>query len=289
VLTVRSVELRSDRIAVVIPCFNDGETLREAVASVACQEVGEIVVVDDGSTDPATLEVLEAMSAAGITVERQENGGLSSARMLGVARTMARYVMPLDADDELGPGMLARLADALDASPDANVAWGDVELFGDIHGYVRLPLGIDPWKITYVSDVPGTSLVRRSALLDAGGWRLDGGNEDWDLWMTFAERGWRGVYVPGLMLRYRIRGGRMNHGVVAAHARQLARLKDHHPELFESRRRNWLRSRATLRTRLLFPIVDRLPVSVPLRRRLFHAIDHPVRVPRLWWQRRRLP
>ena len=47
---------------------------------------------------------------------------------------------------------------------------------------------IDPWLITYMNDVPMKSLVRRWALMAVGGWTLDG-YEDWDVWMSFAERG----------------------------------------------------------------------------------------------------
>ena len=53
------------RVAVVIPCFDDGATIREAVASVTGQEPCELVIVNDGSTDPETLEVLAELADAG--------------------------------------------------------------------------------------------------------------------------------------------------------------------------------------------------------------------------------
>ena len=276
-----------ERVAVVIPCFNDGETLAEALESLVDQERSEIVVVDDGSTEASTLQALDEVRGRGVTVVRQENAGLAAARMRGVVETSAPYVLPVDADDALVPGAVERLADALDANLDAVVSWGDLELFGDVIGRVELPLGIDPWKITYVCDMPAQSLVRRSALLAAGGWQLRDGNEDWDLWMTFAERAWRGVYVPGSAYRYRIRSGRMNELVIASHGDHLARLRTRHPSLFAARATNWRRSRASIRARLLFPIVRRAPVSEWNRRRMLHAVDHPRRVYELGRQRRR--
>src|SRR6185503_976475 len=195
------------RAAVVIPCFNDGLTVGEAVASALDhQEPCELVVIDDGSTDEDTLARLEELERDGVRVVHQPNSGLSAARMAGVAATTARYVYPLDADDVLSPGALARLADALDANPEAAVAYGDVEMFGEADTFFdNRTTQIDPWQITYLSNIPGTSMLRRTALLDAGGWQLNqGGYEDWDLWMSFAERGLRGVYAPGMMFRYRI-------------------------------------------------------------------------------------
>src|ERR1043166_895150 len=107
------------RVAVVVPCFDDGETLSTALASLAGQEEHELVVVDDGSTDPDTLTVLAELERNGVQVVRRPNGGLSAARMSGVEATSAPYVMPLDADDALAPGALRALADALDADERA--------------------------------------------------------------------------------------------------------------------------------------------------------------------------
>jgi glycosyltransferase involved in cell wall biosynthesis len=61
------------RVAVVVPCFNDGATLRETITSIDEPEPIELVVVDDGSTDPDTLAVLTELAAAGTRVVHQEN------------------------------------------------------------------------------------------------------------------------------------------------------------------------------------------------------------------------
>src|SRR5919201_4693258 len=159
------------RVAVIVPCFNDGATLRETLASFEGQEPHELVVVDDGSNEPETLRVLAELESSGVRVVHRENGGLSAARMTGVDATDAPYVFPLDADDALAPGALAALADALDAEPEAALAWGDVEIHGELEARVEVASSLDPWLLTYLNEIPGTSLVRRAALLDAGGWR----------------------------------------------------------------------------------------------------------------------
>src|SRR5215831_4926374 len=113
------------RAAIVIPCHDDGATIDETVQSALAQEPCELVVVDDGSTDPATLAVLDQLEQESVRIIHQENKGVCAARMAGVGATTAPYVVPLDGDDLLVAGVVTALADALDAAPKAAAAWGD--------------------------------------------------------------------------------------------------------------------------------------------------------------------
>ncbi len=156
---------------------------------------------------------------------RKENGGLSSARMAGVAATSAPYVFPLDADDAVVPGALAALADALDAAPDAALAWGDIQVWGEVEAELAVARSLDPWLLTYLNDVPVASLLRRTALEDAGGWSMGSGYEDWDLWLALAERGYAGIHVRRPTLRYRRRRGRMLDDCTPEHGALYAKLR----------------------------------------------------------------
>lgn len=258
-----------------MPCFNDGATLRATLASIDEPEPIELVVVNDGSTDPETLAVLAEVEASGTRVVHQDNKGLAAARMAGVAATSAPYVSALDADDLEAPGALAALADALDAAGHASVAWGDVQNFGDNAVLRRLGRTLDPWLITYVNELPADAMVRREALLEAGGWELKGGYEDWDLWMALAERGARGVHVPVVTGWYRVRSTRMLGETQQRHGAQLELLRKRHPRLFAERAANRRRSPAPLRCKLLFPLVDRLPLADYTKQRLFRAVSRP--------------
>jgi glycosyltransferase involved in cell wall biosynthesis len=286
----RVPDSRAPRVAVVIPCFNDGATLRDALDSVAGQESCELVVVDDGSTDPETLALFRRLEADGVRVLHQENQGLSAARTAGLHATSAPYVLPLDADDRLVPGALELLADVLDDHPGAAAAWGDLSVFGSTEAIQRLAPVLDPWLITYVNCLTADSLFRRSALLEVGGWTYNGGGyEDWDLWMALAERGHTGVYVPQPMHAYRLHGSRMLRAARENHDHLLAALRERHPTLFEHRRENWRVSRAGLRLRVLLPVVAALPgLSGYTRLRLSHFVKEPLLLTRLWL-RRRLP
>jgi cellulose synthase/poly-beta-1,6-N-acetylglucosamine synthase-like glycosyltransferase len=194
--------------------------------------------------------------------------------MAGVHATRAPYLFPLDADDMAAPGALAALADALDANPDAAAAWGDEVTFGRTELRVRSPDGIDPWLLTYVNEIPVIALMRRDALLASGGWQVRSGYEDWDLWMTLAERGHAGVHVPRVVARHRLHDSRRGQANRADHEAIYAELRGRHPALFAQRRANWGRSRAPLRARLLLPLVGR-------RHRAAHLVMHPLRLLRV--------
>jgi glycosyltransferase involved in cell wall biosynthesis len=255
------------RVAVVIPCYNDGRFLIETLESVREQERCEIVVVDDGSTDAGTLDVLARVREAGVQVVTQPNQGLSAARMTGVRCTSAPYVHPLDSDDRLAPGALRLLADALDARPQADLAWGDYYCFGAFRCRVPGAPSLDPWRITYIDEIVGTTMVRRSALAAVGGWDMGSGFEDWDLWMKLAEVGAQGVYVSEVTLHYRQhdtpRMYRESLGRVDALS---ARLRSRRHRLFAERRANWRHSPSSWGVKAMFPVVGAMP-GLPERRR----------------------
>jgi glycosyltransferase involved in cell wall biosynthesis len=262
--------------AVVIPCFNDGEMLESAVGSAEAQEVApEIVVVDDGTTDPATRALLRRLNGRGIHVIQQPNQGPAPARMAGVRATDADYVFALDADDMLAPGGLRRLGEVLDRHPEAAAAWGAVQTFGEVE-YVgdRSPPSLDPWEITFQNHLPIGSLYRRSALLDVGGWQFPGGYEDWDLWMSLAERGWKGIGIPEVTAFYRVQRGRRLSRSSRRHAERYVKLRARHPVLFAERRRNWRSSRAPMMLKLVLPAIEALPVRSSRKRMIGSAVAH---------------
>jgi glycosyltransferase involved in cell wall biosynthesis len=263
---------------VIIPCFDDGATLREAVDSAREQErIDELVVVDDGSRDAATLAVFESLEGDGVRVVHRQNGGLGRARMTGVEVTTSEYLFPLDADDRLRPGALAALGRALDADPSLSLVWGDYELFGERSFRQQTADELDGWQITYQNDLPASALVRRQALLAAGGWELRGGYEDWDLWMALAERGARGRRIPIVAYDYRQHGRRMLADSAERHLEILRQLRQRHPQLFRNRRTAWRTSNAPMPLRLALPLLAAMPLTPTQRRLLGGAANHLAR------------
>lgn len=250
--------MSSPRCAVVIPCFDDGGTVEAAVRSAQAQEPCELVVVDDGSRDAQTQVTLARLETEGIHIVRQENAGVSAARMTGVHATTAPYVFALDADDELLVNGLTPLADALDADPDLALAWGRFRYIGEKSHDKSVAAELDPWALTYLNDLPAAALLRRSALLAAGGWRLTLPYEDWDLWLAIAERGGRGRGLQIPVYRYRVHGVRMYRRAMGQRAELYALLRERHPSLFRERRRTRRGSRAPVVVKVAFPAIDAL-------------------------------
>ena len=274
------------RLAVIIPCFNDGPLLREAVASIDEQEPVEVVVIDDHSTDPETTAILDAMRADGVNVVRHErNRGLSAARNTGVASTTAPFVFPLDADDLAVPGSIGRMADVLEAHPDAAVCFGDFEeyrpnppAFTKLRLVRAVPERLDPYRVAYTNELPPTALFRRSVLEEVGGWENPhpdiAGFEDWDLWMKLAERGLDGVHagVGVLVYRYRIDEPRMLSTSRRQYRALYLRLRERHPDLFNSIKKHRRETDLAAHRRILYPIVygsrPRLRAEKPIKRLL---------------------
>jgi glycosyltransferase involved in cell wall biosynthesis len=272
---VPQADVRPSTIAVIIPCFNDGATLVDAVRSAQIQDrIDELVVVDDGSTDGHTIEVFRSLEREGVRVLQRSNGGLSAARMTGVLATRADCVFCLDADDRLLPETLSALAAALDDDPRLALVWGDYRRFGDREWHQLTAPSLDPWQISYQNDIPASVLIRRSALLAAGGWQLRGGYEDWDLLMALAERGEHGGRVPIVAYEYRQHGVRMLGESAARHGEIYALLRGRHPHLFADRRRSWARSDAPLALRLSLPAIFALPIGANRQRLLAGAACH---------------
>jgi glycosyltransferase involved in cell wall biosynthesis len=224
--------LQTARVAVVIPCFNDGAFVCDALSSIEEREPVEIVIVNDGSSDPGTIETLSRLAAEGVDVRHQPNRGLSAARMAGVAATSASYVFPLDADDEIEPGCLAVLADALDEDDSLSFVYGHLEFTGTRVGGRRAQEW-NPFTLLYANRWGANCLYRREALLAVGGWSFPDIYEDWDLLLALAERGYRGAPVDQLVLHYRRHASaRMNTTGHERYATLYGQLKARHPDLF---------------------------------------------------------
>jgi glycosyltransferase involved in cell wall biosynthesis len=253
------MSLPQPRVAILVACHDDGATLRETIDSLRGEERTELVVVDDGSTDPRTLELLSELERDGVRVLHQENAGPSAAWMTGFHATTAPYVLPFSSDDVLLSGSTAMLADALDANPDAAVAWGDMETFGLANAYRPSVPVLCPWHVTFTNCIPAYSLFRRSAIVGSGGWQTIRASEDWDLWMRMAGLGERGVYVPRPVYRYRRGSGGRFRRRGKRYEPFYDELRARNAGLFESRSANRRCSSAPRVLKTLLPIVDRLP------------------------------
>jgi GT2 family glycosyltransferase len=199
---------RSPKISVVLTCYNLGRYLDEAVDSVLAQTFTdfEILIVDDGSTEPDTIALLTGYERPQTRVLRIANRGLSGARNEGIRQTTGAYVCTLDADDLLERTYFEKAVAVLDG--DSTIAFVShwLRTFGD-EEREWTPLSADFPALLDMNSVNGAALVRREALYAAGLYdeTMRDGCEDWDLWISMVERGLRGVILPEVLFFYRRR------------------------------------------------------------------------------------
>lgn len=227
---------RSAEVTAVVTCFNYGRYLGDAVDSLLGQERGapRVLVIDDGSTDPATNVALDALPVQ-VEVVRQANAGVCNARNAGLARVSTPRVIFLDADDRMPAGALARLAAALDADPAAGFAYGHHRFFDGWSGVWEMP-PFDPLRLLDRHQIGPTALARVDMLRAIGGYDPEFAHfEDWELWLSALEAGWRGVRVDAVTFEYR-RHGTSKHGADRRRYRSFRRqLKRKHAALFARR------------------------------------------------------
>ncbi|MCV7455666.1 glycosyltransferase [Micrococcus luteus] len=201
-----------DRVGVVIPNFNNGTYLTDAVESAvaALGAPGNIVVVDDGSTEAGTSELLDSLEARGVRVVRQENAGVSVARNVGISMLTTPYVLPLDSDDLMDERAPRVIAEHLDADPESVFVAG---------GYRDLrPDGTrsDPvWPESVTRDgMRHRTFVSICTGFRRKDWETVGGfpagvavGEDWIFWMRLLRLRDRGLSVPHVFLTVRAHEG----------------------------------------------------------------------------------
>lgn len=191
-------------VAVVIPHYNHGAYLGDAVSSALDQSAGRprVIVVDDGSTEHSAQVALAELPHE-VQVIRQQNAGQAAARNAGAAATDEPLLLFLDADDRLPAEALGALRAALRGDKRAAYAYGRMRYFGAWSGVVEFP-DFDPYRMLYRSIVGWLGLIRREAFNDVGGFDQGlTGFEDWDLMLAFLEKGWGAAAVDQVVLEYR--------------------------------------------------------------------------------------
>jgi glycosyltransferase involved in cell wall biosynthesis len=202
-------------VSVVIPCYNQGCYLTEAIQSCLDQDYPEkeIIVVNDGSPDNAG-EVAQSFEGRIVYIE-QDNRGLSAARNAGIKAARGEYVALLDSDDTMLPGSLVVRAAFLDNNNSVALVCSDAVLF-DESGDIGLKSGWSGrpgnphnfrWETVGFYATPSSVMVRRKVFDKAGLFDEDlrGGAEDWLMWVKMSQFV-NMAYLDRPLVKYRLHG-----------------------------------------------------------------------------------
>lgn len=134
---VRPKPLRARRtVSVVVPCYNYGRYLPEAVASVLSQRGVdlEVIIVDDHSTDGSELVAAElaARHERVRLIRNDVNKRHIATYNVGLAETTGDYVVLLSADDMLAEGALARAVALMEHHPNVGMVYGYAPAFNEV-------------------------------------------------------------------------------------------------------------------------------------------------------------
>ncbi|GAA1799185.1 glycosyltransferase family 2 protein [Agromyces neolithicus] len=188
-------------VSVVIPAWNPGPFLAEAVTSAVDQIPAplEVLVIDDGSSEP-----IEVPAYPIVRVIRQRNAGPSAARNRGIRESRGDLVAFLDADDVWYPGKLA--AQLAVMRPEVGLCSCDfnvIEASGKRDGWGG-PGGNYQQLLRGNSIHTSVAIARRSVLLDVGCFDEDlTHSEEWGTWLDISRRS-ELEHVPGVFVGYRL-------------------------------------------------------------------------------------
>jgi glycosyltransferase involved in cell wall biosynthesis len=221
-------------VSVVVPCYNGGRFIAQLLGCLRAQTFQnfEIIIVDDGSTEPETRRVLDGLDPS-IRVVRQENRGMSGARNTGFREARADLVFPLDCDDTIGETFIGEAVRLLRAAPpEYAFAFSHLRLAGaeDV-----IPRHFNPFDILFSNGMPSGMVMRKIAWETVGGYDegFREGYEDWEFNIRLARFGFRGIEIPEPLYIYHLtREGMLLSRSTQMHAALWRRIRKKHAPLY---------------------------------------------------------
>lgn len=210
-----SVSMRNIDVSCIIPTYNDGANLADAIISVSRSNypISEIIVIDDGSSSDYAEQIVEKLSCeikCTLVFRKKINGGPSSARNMGLGMALGEWIVFLDADDLMLPDSLTTKLEHLDACGCLQEVAGVYGAFiwstsGMSQSFIKSCNTISRDNIGVLGKVPGGApayLFKKDPLLQIGGFdEALKFNEDFDLLLRLIDHGYYfiGTNAPGFV------------------------------------------------------------------------------------------
>lgn len=194
------------KVSVIIPCYNHGKYLDDAVNSVLPQTLREveIIIVNDGSTDPLTNALLANYRQPNTTVIQLPHGGPSIARNTAIQQAQGEYILPLDADDKIEATYLEKAVKILEANERIGIVYCKAGYFGKRSGVWESPV-FDLKQMLKENLIFSAAMFRKADWQAVNGYNIHllHGKEDYDLWLSIIQLQ-REVYcIPERLFYYR--------------------------------------------------------------------------------------
>lgn len=210
----------SIKVSVIIPCFNLGRFIGEAIDSVTSQTFQdfEIIIINDGSTDSETNEILKSINSPKIKLVTTDNQGLVAARNTGISEALGEYILPLDADDKIASTYLEKAVAVLDQNKEIGIVYCEAEFFGAEEFKWDLP-EFELSRMLIDNLIFCSALFRREDWKTVNGYKsyMTYGWEDYDFWLSIIELERKVYRIPEQLFFYRKREGSMANLMLEKH------------------------------------------------------------------------
>lgn len=209
-IVAQNNHMQSPAVSITIPCYNHAHFLEDALKSLINQtfQNWEAVIVDDCSALGDPDDLVKKFNDRRISLVRHhKNKGLAASRNTGFGLSNAPLVLSLDADDALSDDFIEKTSIAIQKNIATNCVFTDFTLFGD-KNFLWQNACKELDEMTTSQWIPGSgTLMKKTLWEDIGGYCEDDelklGNEDWDFWLSAAQRNLVALHVEGPMYFYR--------------------------------------------------------------------------------------
>lgn len=197
-----------EKVSIIMPCYNDGAYIQEAIDSVLSQTYMniELIIVDDGSDDGNTVDVINGIKHEKVRIYHTEHLRPAGARNYGIGKASGKYILPVDSDDKIDPAYVEKAVAILEKNHDIGVVYCYADLFGEQSGRWDLP-DYSFEKMLLDNIVFVTAMFYREDWEKVGGFSttMDAGMEDYDFWLSILGLGKSIYQIPEVLFHYRIK------------------------------------------------------------------------------------
>lgn len=197
------------KLSVIIPCYNHGQYLPDALASVdksVYRNQIEIIIINDGSTDVLTKKVIYQLDTEKYVIINQENQGLAKSRNNGILKAKAEYVLMLDADNYIEQVFINDFFEFDKNKFSFDALYGNALHFGE-ENFIRKQLEYNLYRLTKGNYIDACAIFKRSLLIKIGLYDSKMpymGLEDWDLWIRVGLINSKIIYINKTYFNYRV-------------------------------------------------------------------------------------
>lgn len=233
-------------VSVIVTCYNYGAYLNQVLTCLKAQSWRnfEIILIDDGSTDPETIariDALKKLQQPNLKVIQQSNQGVIAARNNAIAIAQGKYILPLDADDTIDKLFLEKCLLFLENSPEYFFVYTWTHSTG-ADDFIWETKNSSPVYLLEENRM-GYAVFRKTSFNQVGGYNpvMAGGYEDWELCVNLVAHGYVGRVIREPLYHYYIKPGSRNFHALKKHKTLKAKIGNLHRATIKAQEKKLLK------------------------------------------------